>query len=83
MNRGWVPRQLMHPSTRPEGQEEGDVALTAIVRKTEKACHWKTGPERMVPEPKFSLFTLVASVYETFSPTYIQYFQSDVDQLFV
>ena len=36
VNRGWVPRQQMHPSTRPEGQVEGDVALTAILRKTEK-----------------------------------------------
>ena len=36
VNRGWVSRKKMHPSTRPEGQMEGEMALTAIVRKTEK-----------------------------------------------
>ena len=36
MNRGWVPRQKMSPSTRPAGQVEGETALTAILRKTEK-----------------------------------------------
>lgn len=36
MNRGWVPPQKIVPSTRKEGQVEGEVTFDAVVRHTEK-----------------------------------------------
>ena len=36
MNRGWVPKNKTDPTKRPDGQIEGEVTLTAVVRKTEK-----------------------------------------------
>lgn len=40
VNRGWVPRRKMEPSTRPKGQIEGDVSLVAVVRTQEKRPHF-------------------------------------------
>lgn len=36
VNRGWVPKKMTLPSTRPEGQVTGELTLTGIVRHTEK-----------------------------------------------
>lgn len=36
VNRGWVPKSRMSPETRSQGQVEGNVALTAVVRTSEK-----------------------------------------------
>jgi surfeit locus 1 family protein len=36
VNRGWVPKNKTDPTKRPDGQIEGEVTLTAVVRKTEK-----------------------------------------------
>jgi surfeit locus 1 family protein len=36
VNRGWVPRDRVNPRTRLQGQIEGDVDLTGVVRLTEK-----------------------------------------------
>lgn len=35
INRGWIPRKSRNPRTRLEGQIEGPVELTAVVRRTE------------------------------------------------
>jgi surfeit locus 1 family protein len=32
VNRGWVPKGKMDPRTRPNGQIEGEINLTAVVR---------------------------------------------------
>ncbi|KAL5483761.1 hypothetical protein EMCRGX_G020173 [Ephydatia muelleri] len=36
VNRGWVPKSRMNPETRLQGQVEGHVTLTAVVRASEK-----------------------------------------------
>ncbi|CAN7992794.1 unnamed protein product, partial [Ixodes hexagonus] len=36
VNRGWVPRAKTHPESRAQGQIEGEVELTGIVRRPEK-----------------------------------------------
>ncbi|XP_055378837.1 SURF1-like protein [Condylostylus longicornis] len=36
VNRGWVPRKLLNPQTRINGQIEGEVELVGVVRKGEK-----------------------------------------------
>lgn len=36
VNRGWVPREKFNPKYRHEGQVEGEVELSGIVRKSEK-----------------------------------------------
>lgn len=35
VNRGWVPRRKMDPSTRAEGQVKGDVTIVTVVRTQE------------------------------------------------
>jgi surfeit locus 1 family protein len=45
INRGFVPRKRVNPSTRPDGQIEGEVELTGLLRLTEKRQQFqpKTG----------------------------------------
>ena len=35
VNRGWVAQSKLRPETRPQGQVEGEVSISGIVRKTE------------------------------------------------
>ena len=35
VNRGWVAQSKLRPETRPQGQVEGEVNISGIVRKTE------------------------------------------------
>jgi len=35
VNRGWVPKNQLQPSSRPQGQVEGEVEMSGIVRSTE------------------------------------------------
>jgi surfeit locus 1 family protein len=36
VNRGWVPESKLNPASRQEGQVEGEVTITAVVRGNEK-----------------------------------------------
>jgi len=49
VNRGWVDRKHRNPSTRQDGQLQGEVTFTAVVRKTENRAPFMPGNTKGVP----------------------------------
>ena len=56
VNRGWVAQSKLRPETRPQGQVEGEVNISGIVRKTEGRAQFA---------PKVRFFYVFSSVLHT------------------